>query len=98
MRGELDPQGKMFSYFSPESRVPMDHPLRGIKAHTDQALKELTGELDGLYSSTGRPLDPSGAAAEGAAADRAVFGALGSALLPDARLQHSLPLVPGHES
>ena len=31
MRGQLDPQGRMFSYFSPESRVPADHPLRSIE-------------------------------------------------------------------
>jgi transposase len=58
MRGELDPQGQMFSYFSPESRVPPDHPLRSIKAHTDRVLKELSGELDALYSETGRPSIP----------------------------------------
>lgn len=58
MRGELDPQGQMFSYFSPESRVPPDHPLRSIKAHTDRVLKELSGELDALYSQTGRPSIP----------------------------------------
>lgn len=28
MRGEVNPQAKMFSYFSPESKVPADHPLR----------------------------------------------------------------------
>ena len=38
MRGQVDPQGQMFSYFSPESRVPADHPLRSIKAHTDRVL------------------------------------------------------------
>ena len=58
MRGELDPQGHMFSYFSPESRVPAEHPLRGIKAHTDRVLKELSGELDALYAETGRPSIP----------------------------------------
>lgn len=58
MRGELNPQGKMFSYFSPESRVPVEHPLRSIKAHTDRVLKELSGELDALYSETGRPSIP----------------------------------------
>jgi Transposase and inactivated derivatives len=58
MRGQLDPQGQMFSYFSPESRVPAEHPLRSIKAHTDRVLKELCGELDALYSETGRPSIP----------------------------------------
>lgn len=58
MRGEVDPQGRMFSYFSPESRVPMDHPLRSIKAHTDRVLEELSGEIDALYSEAGRPSIP----------------------------------------
>lgn len=58
MRGEVDPQGQMFSYFSPESRVPADHPLRSIKAHTDRVLKELSGEFEGLYASGGRPSIP----------------------------------------
>jgi transposase len=48
----------MFSYFSPESRVPADHPLRGIKAHTDRVLKELAGEFEALYATTGRPSIP----------------------------------------
>jgi transposase len=55
MRGQVDPQARIFSYFSPESRVPADHPLRGIKAHTDQVLKELSAEIDALYAETGRP-------------------------------------------
>src|SRR5579863_8179552 len=58
MRGQLDPRGQMFSYFSPESRVPAEHPLRSIKAHTDRVLKELCGELDALYSEIGRPSIP----------------------------------------
>jgi transposase len=58
MRGRVDPQGHMFSYFSPESRVPADHPLRSIKAHTDRVLKELSGEIEALYASAGRPSIP----------------------------------------
>jgi transposase len=58
MRGEVDPQSALFSYFSPESRVPAEHPLRAIKADTDAVLKELSAELGSLYSSTGRPSIP----------------------------------------
>ena len=58
MRGEVDPQSALFSYFSPESRVPAEHPLRAIKADTDAVLKELSTELGSLYSSTGRPSIP----------------------------------------
>jgi transposase len=58
MRGEVDPQSQMFSYFSPESRVPAEHPLRSIKAHTDQVLKKLSRELEALYAPIGRPSIP----------------------------------------
>lgn len=58
MRGEVDPQSQMFSYFSPESRVPAEHPLRSIKAHTDRVLKEISDQLEALYSTTGRPSIP----------------------------------------
>ena len=55
MRGEVDPQGAMFSYVSPEQRIPADHPLRSIKAYADQALGAISGELDAVYRTTGRP-------------------------------------------
>lgn len=55
MRGEVDPQGAMFSYVSPERRIPADHPLRSIKVYADQALGAISREVDGLYSTTGRP-------------------------------------------
>ena len=58
MRGEVNPQSQMFSYFSPEARVPADHPLRGIKAHTDRVLKELSGQFEALYARVGRPSIP----------------------------------------
>lgn len=55
MRGEVNPQDGMFSYVSPDRRVPQGHPLRRIKADADEALRAISGELDGLYGSTGRP-------------------------------------------
>jgi transposase len=48
----------MFSYFSPEQRVPAKHPLRSIKAYTDAALKHIRPVLDGIYSHIGRPSIP----------------------------------------
>src|SRR5215813_6382993 len=54
MRGKDLNQGKMFSYVSPEERVPEDHPLRAIRDMADQALRELTRDFDSLYSSLGR--------------------------------------------
>jgi hypothetical protein len=47
MRGHVDPQGHMFSYFSPESRVPATHPLRPIKAQADKVLKSMPERQSG---------------------------------------------------
>ena len=58
MRGHVDPQASMFSYFSPESRVPGEHPLRAIKRDADAVLGSLNGELDELYAEMGRPSIP----------------------------------------
>lgn len=55
MRGQDQNQSAMFSYLSPEERIPADHPLRAIREMTDQALQALSGKLEGLYSGLGRP-------------------------------------------
>jgi hypothetical protein len=41
MRGKDDQQLDVFSYVSPEQRVPQDHPLRPLGAMTDEALQQL---------------------------------------------------------
>jgi transposase len=48
----------MFSYVSPEERVPPDHPLRSIRRITDRALERLTTQFDALYINFGRPSVP----------------------------------------
>lgn len=58
MRGEVDPQSSMFHYFSVESRIPADHPLRRVKKLAESALSSISAELDGLYARTGRPSIP----------------------------------------
>ena len=55
MRGQVDPQATMFHYFSAESRVPEEHPLRRVKKLAERALGAISGELNALYSTTGRP-------------------------------------------
>ena len=40
VRGDDQQQGAMFSYMSPEQRVPRDHPLQAIRAITDPVLQE----------------------------------------------------------
>jgi hypothetical protein len=58
MRGHVDPQSRLFSYSSPEERVPAEHPLRSIKTYTESAFKQIRPLLDGLYSEIGRPSIP----------------------------------------
>ena len=41
MRGKDEQQLDVFSYVSPEQRVPQDHPLRPLRVMTDEALREL---------------------------------------------------------
>lgn len=58
MRGDDEQSGHLFSYLSPEQRVPADHPLRAIRRMTDAALRELRPALDALYPRHGRPSVP----------------------------------------
>jgi len=48
----------MFSYLSPEERVPEKHPLRPIRLLVDDALKALSPTFSQLYSAFGRPSIP----------------------------------------
>lgn len=58
MRGDDRQQEAMFSYLSPERRVPHDHPLRAIHGLVDQVLVELSPTFDTLYAQIGRPSIP----------------------------------------
>jgi len=55
MRGKDEQQLDVFSYISPEQRVPQDHPLRSLRAMTDEALQQLRPRFNSLYAKTGRP-------------------------------------------
>jgi transposase len=55
MRGDDEQQLGVFSYISPEQRVPQDHPLRPLRAMADAALRELQSRFSKLYARTGRP-------------------------------------------
>jgi transposase len=48
----------MYSYLSPEQRVPADHPLRSIRKMTDRALKDLSRKFNAIYATSGRPSIP----------------------------------------
>src|SRR5438105_10998637 len=54
MRGNEEQQDRVFSYESLEQRVPVDHRLRAIRRMVDEGLKELSPQLERLYSTTGR--------------------------------------------
>jgi len=58
MRGHDTQQAGMFSYLSPEERVPVTHPLRPIRQYVDTALTVLSPQLAKLYAHTGRPSMP----------------------------------------
>jgi transposase len=58
MRGRFHDQGGLFSYISPERRVPQGHPLRRVRHLVRDVLKELSRSLGQLYSSEGRPSIP----------------------------------------
>ncbi len=55
MRGSDTQQSAMFSYLSPEQRVPAGHPLRKVREITDRLLEELSDVFDEMYSTMGRP-------------------------------------------
>src|SRR5438128_11656448 len=58
MRGTDFQQSAMFSYLSPEQRVPADHPLRAIRQITDKVLRRLSRLFSRMYSHVGRPSIP----------------------------------------
>src|SRR5712692_4188868 len=58
MRGHDIQQSAMFSYLSPEQRVPADHPLRPLRMLTDQVLRQLSRRFAELYSDIGRTSIP----------------------------------------
>lgn len=58
MRGAFEDQGRLFSYISPEARIPTSHPLRKIRELVREVLGELNRSFGKLYASEGRPSIP----------------------------------------
>jgi transposase len=58
MRGIDYQQSDMFSYLSPEQRVRKDHPLRAVRAMTEQILEQMSPLFDAMYAEGGRPSIP----------------------------------------
>jgi transposase len=55
MRGEDSKQEAIFSYLSPDQRVPADHPLRAVRKMVDTVLAEMSPRFARLYADVGRP-------------------------------------------
>ena len=55
MRGDDLQQAGMFSYLSPEQRVPEHHPLRSIRKIADAVFVQLSPQFGKLYARQGRP-------------------------------------------
>src|SRR6059036_2061160 len=48
----------MYSYLSPEERVPANHPLRAIRQISDRVLKQMSRVFARMYARLGRPSIP----------------------------------------
>src|SRR2546429_7455355 len=58
MRGVFSDQGRLFSYISPEARVPANHPVRKFRNLGGRVLGALNRSLSRLYAGEGRPSIP----------------------------------------
>jgi transposase len=58
MRGDFDGQNWMLTPLTPESFVPADHPIRGIRELVDRALVALSPTFKSMYAAIGRPSVP----------------------------------------
>ncbi|HAF10610.1 MAG TPA: IS5 family transposase [Chloroflexi bacterium] len=58
MRGDDPRVPSMWSYRTPEMRVPQDHPLRPIRTMVERALADLDPVFRRMYSPIGRPSIP----------------------------------------
>jgi len=58
MRGDDFHQDGLYSYVSPEQRVPSHHPLRAIRKMANTVLERMSPRFDRLYARLGRPSIP----------------------------------------
>jgi transposase len=58
MRGFDSKSEALFTYVTPESFVPKDHPLRAIRRMADEALEGMDTIFDSMYATTGRSSIP----------------------------------------
>jgi transposase len=55
MRGADSQQQGLFSYISPEARIPKSHPLRPVREMVNAALAGLGPRFESMYAEMGRP-------------------------------------------
>lgn len=55
MRGADTQQEALFSYLSPEQRIPQNHPLRPVRTVVNEALDQLGDQFKTMYAEVGRP-------------------------------------------
>src|SRR5713101_8841180 len=72
-RGADQKQEAMFSYISPEKRVPSEHPWRPIREMVNRVLKEMSPRWARLYAKVGRPSISARASAARPAAANLLF-------------------------
>ena len=53
MRGNDKSEATLFSYVNLEARIPVDHPLRRVRAMVDEALKGMDRDFEGMYADEG---------------------------------------------
>jgi transposase len=58
MRSKDVQKTAMWSYVSPEERVPADHPLRPMREMVNEILRTMSPDFNGIYSIFGRPSIP----------------------------------------
>src|SRR5664279_2334482 len=58
MRSQDIQEVALYSYISPEQRVPADHPLRPIREMVNIVLREISREFAKIYALGGRPSIP----------------------------------------
>jgi hypothetical protein len=73
IRGADVGQGGLFSCVSLESRVPPNHPLRGVRLLLDEALAEMSTDFDRVYAKDGSSVESAGAIGAGVDAASVVF-------------------------
>ena len=95
MRGDDEQSGHLFSYLSPEQRVPADHPLRAIRQMTDAALAPAVAALRAALCADRPPVDSARAAAARVAAAGAVHDSQRAAADGAAGVQPAVSLVRG---